>query len=364
MSTTRIQDIAEQMMERHNVPGMGIAWMHEMGSPQYIILGTDRDGMVIEKDSLFPVRSIAKLATSLCIHRLVDAGYLSVNDPLAKYIPKSTVAVEGVTVRTLLCHLSGLPNWYDETNAPWSKNLTWQMVKQACFGTKPEISPNTKVIYSNVGYALLAAIAEDITNEPFQEAVRDWVFKPLGIDACYGDASPRRVAKILVAGEKPENIGTPVEDINSAMSSTVGMPFGGLITNLDGTLALLHAFRGKPHGFLRAETFIEATRNQTGVLPGTLFDWPICPWGLGPELRGTKKPHWASIRTSPESFGHAGDSGCIVWTDPFQNVTYAILATRSFDDWLFEAFPEIGTAILEIGSQRSRDVTSEAMGPV
>lgn len=201
MNTTLIQDMAEQMMERHRVPGMAIAWMHEMGSPQYIILGTDRDGMVLEKDSLFPVRSISKLATSLCIHRLADAGYLSLNDPLANYIPQSTVAVEGVTIRTLLCHLSGLPNEYDETNAPWSENLTWQMVKQACYETKPEISPNTKVVYSNVGYALLAAIAEDITSQPFQEAMRNWVFEPLGIDAYYGDASPRRVAKILVASE-------------------------------------------------------------------------------------------------------------------------------------------------------------------
>lgn len=141
------------------------------------------------------------------------------------------------------------------------------------------------------------------------------------------------------------------------------MPDGGLVTNLDGTFALIHAFLGKPHGFLSEETLTEATRNQTGVLPGTLFDWPICPWGLGPELRGTKKPHWAPIRSSSESFGHAGDSGCIVWTDPFQDVTYAILATRSFDDWLFEAFPQIGSAILETASQRSRDATSKAMGP-
>jgi beta-lactamase class C len=333
-----------------------------MDSPKYIVLGTDRDGMILKKDSLFPVRSIAKLATSLCIHRLADAGYLSVNDPLAKYIPQSTVAVESVTVRTLLCHLSGLPNWYDETNAPWSENLTWPMVKQACFETKPEISPNTKVIYSNVGYALLAAIIEHLTNQPFQQAMRDWVFEPLAIDACYGDALPRPIAKILVPREKLENIGKPVEDINSAMSNLTGMPFGGLITNLDGTLALIHAFRGNPHGFLRVETVNEATRNQTGVLPSTLFDWSTCPWGLGPELRGTKKPHWASIRTNPESFGHAGDSGCIVWTDPSQNVTYAILATRSFDDWLFEAFPGIGTAILEIGSQGSHDATAEAIG--
>lgn len=346
MKTTLVQQIAEQMMERHKAPGMAIAWAHRMGTPHYLALGTDRDGVVLEKDSLFPVRSIAKLATSLCILRLVDAGYLSLNDPLAKYIPKSSVAVEGVTIRTLLCHLSGLPNWYDETKAPWSASLTWPLVKQACIETQPEAPPHTKVIYSNVGYALLAIIIEHITNQPFQIAMHNWVFEPLAIEAYYGDEPPRPVLRILVPWEKPENIGNPTEKINSAFSSQVTMPFGGLITNLDGTFGLIHAFRGKPTGFLRDETIAEATQNQTGMLPGGMFNWPLCPWGLGPELRGTKKPHWAAFEASPESFGHVGDSGCVVWTDPSRDITYAILATRSFDEWVFEALPEIGAAIL------------------
>lgn len=347
MNTASSYEIAQQMMERHKISGMAIAWAHGMDAPQYITLGADRDGVIVEKERLFPVRSIAKLATSLCVLRLVDAGYLSLNDPLAKYLPGSTVAVEGVTIRVLLCHLSGLPNWYDETNAQWTESLTWQMVKRACIETQPGLPPNTKVIYSNVGYGLLATIVEQLTNQAFQTAMRDWVFEPLGIEAYYGDEPPRQVAKILVPWEKPENIGKPAEVFNSALSSMVTMPFGGLITNLDGTFGLIQAFQGKPRGFLHDGTIAEATRNQTGMLPGDLFDWPLCPWGLGPELRGTKKPHWASIKASPGSFGHAGDSGCVVWTDPMQNITYTILTTRSFDEWAFDALPEIGTAIID-----------------
>lgn len=87
MKRNPVQTIAEQMMESHNTTGMAIAWTHGRGTPHYLALGTDRDGVALDKDSLFPVRSIAKLATSLCILRLADAGHLSINDSLAKYLP-------------------------------------------------------------------------------------------------------------------------------------------------------------------------------------------------------------------------------------------------------------------------------------
>ena len=125
------------------------------------------------------------------------------------------------------------------------------------------------------------------------------------------------------------------------------MPFGGLITDLDGALTLIKAFQGQPEGYLQKETIAEATRNQTGTLPGSLFNWPRSEWGLGPELRGTKVPHWTPGMASPESFGHLGDSGCLVWADPSFNITYAIFATRSIAEWAFDALPKIGVTILE-----------------
>jgi len=103
---------------------------------------------------------------------------------------------------------------------------------------------------------------------------------------------------------------------------------------------------GQPTGLLRPETRSEAIRNQTGALDGDIFNWSPCPWGLGPELRGAKAPHWTP-EASADSFGHVGDSGCIVWTDPVRDTTWAIQCTRAIDgDWFFAAMPEIGAAIL------------------
>ena len=106
-----------------------------------------------------------------------------------------------------------------------------------------------------------------------------------------------------------------------------------------------------PHGFLSASLRAEATRNQTGDLPGGYggrFDYLHASWGLGVDLRGDKQPHWTPATASPDTFGHAGASGCVTWYDPQANVAWAILGTRTADNgWLVRGAPKIAAAILE-----------------
>ena len=56
-----------------------------------------------------------------------------------------------------------------------------------------------------------------------------------------------------------------------------------------------------------------------GVLPGWGAQDP-CPWGLGPELRGTKSPHWTGTTAAPGTYGHFGGSGTLFWIDPVAGV--------------------------------------------
>jgi CubicO group peptidase (beta-lactamase class C family) len=344
-----IRHIIEHVMEMHKVPGFALAIARGSEASTYLVLGTDRDGIPLSQNSLFPVASITKLATALTVLRLVDSGQLTLDAPLARYIPESTVALDGVTVHTLLTHTSGLPNSHDETNAQWSESLTWHDIAQASIQTAPIAPPNTKVIYSNVGYSLLAVIIERLSGQPFKATLRQLVIEPLGIEAYLGDEPPHRVATVFDAGENPARIGTPLEWRNSTLFRSLATPYGGMVTSLNGAFGLLHVFSGKPVGFLRPEIIGEATRNQTGKMDGMVgpFKWSPCPWGLGPELRGIKTPHWIPPDASPNSFGHAGTSGCVVWTDPRRDITWTIMCTRAMDgDWFLPAFTEIGATIL------------------
>ena len=101
------------------------------------------------------------------------------------------------------------------------------------------------------------------------------------------------------------------------------------------------------------ETYAQATSVQFGELEGVvpgLGRYSPCPWGLGPEIRGAKHPHWTATRNSSTTFGHFGGSGTFVWVDPVANVACFALADREFDEWALSAWPAFGDAVLhELG---------------
>ena len=75
-----------------------------------------------------------------------------------------------------------------------------------------------------------------------------------------------------------------------------------------------------------------------GVLPG----WGPqrrCWWGLGPELKGDKDPHWSGSTASPNTYGHFGGSGTFLWVDPAADLTCVVLTDREFGDWAVRAWP-------------------------
>jgi CubicO group peptidase (beta-lactamase class C family) len=87
----------------------------------------------------------------------------------------------------------------------------------------------------------------------------------------------------------------------------------------------------------------------TGVLPGLGHQKPN-DWGLGFELRDHKSPHWTGSLSSPETFGHFGQSGTFVWVDPIAGVACVVLTDRPFGDWAKAAWPAFTDAVLrELG---------------
>lgn len=312
----------------------------------WLCQGHDAAGEPLTEKSLFPVASITKLATALAVLRLKDDGLLRLDDPLVRYLPEAVAAQPGVTVRRLLCHTSGLPTDLAPRLASYRHGLNWPTLARACLETDLEQPPDSLVIYSNVGYGLLAEIVERQTGQPFGQALRELVLDPLGIEAYLG-VPPRATARI--AEVRSAHRGTDLEPFNSEFWQSLAMPWAGLVTTMDGALALARAFYGRPDGFLSSATRQDAIRNQVGELAGRsgLLRWPFCPWGLGPELRDDKQPHWAPSEASPESYGHAGASGCVAWVDPVADVAWAYHGCRVSDTgWLLRGGAAIGAAVL------------------
>jgi CubicO group peptidase (beta-lactamase class C family) len=96
-------------------------------------------------------------------------------------------------------------------------------------------------------------------------------------------------------------------------------------------------------------TLREATRvafpGLSGVLPGFGHQKPN-DWGLGFEIRDHKSPHWTGAASSPDTFGHFGQSGTFLWVDPAARAACVALTDRDFGPWAAEVWPPYTDAIL------------------
>ena len=343
-----VQEALAAAMEQGRVPGIALASIYGDVPPTVTIVGTDGAGTPLAADSLIPVASVTKLATALAVLRLVDESEIGLDDELGVHLPTAQASQPDVTIRRMLSHTAGLPPDVPRGAAPYALGLDWPALATACLQTPLETPPGQRVQYGNVGYGLLALIVERVTGSPFTDALQSLVLQPLGVEGYLGTEPPRAVAKLAdVRGRHRDG---ELEPYNSRFWRSLAMPWAGLVTTVDGALRLIAAFHARPAPFLQEATRQAAISNQTGELGGGSIPplvWPFSPWGLGPEIRDSKTPHWAPDNADPTSFGHAGQSGCLVWSDPVAALTWAMLGTRTADGgWLLRHGRAIGTALL------------------
>jgi CubicO group peptidase (beta-lactamase class C family) len=336
VNVASLRPIVEATLRECGLPGAVVAVARGDEPVAYTVVGTDAEGRPLAENSLFPVASITKLATALCVLRLVDDGVLALDDPLAAYLPRAKAAQPGVTLRRLLTHTSGLPFDIAADSAPPWEHRTWDDFVSAWLATPLEAEPGTCVGYSNVGYALLGLVVGRVCAKAFKHVVRSRVLAPLEIEAYLGEEPPRPAAAVVDA----LGPGTATAWWNTAYWRSFPLPYVALVTTAAGAIGFARAFAPP---FLAAETAAEATSDQTGGLSGHFADrsWGPLPWGLGP-------PIGRLLPGSSRSFGHGGVTSCVVWVDPEADISVAALGTLVGLDWLNRGVPQIAAAL---GSQ-------------
>jgi beta-lactamase class C len=338
-------------------PGFVLASAHGEAPAEVLVVGVDARGAPLDEGTPFPLCSATKLATALAVLKLVHDGHMSLDDELGRHLPEAAAAKPGVTIRRLLSHSSGLPLDAKRSRLAYDADLTWAKLASACRDTELVTEPGARVQYSNAGYVLLGEVLERLTARPLGDALRTLVLSRCDAEYWFGEMPPRPPAKI--ADVRSRHVGTPLENYNSTVWHLQAFPHRGLMTTARGALELVRLFRRKEPDWIRSEILAEALRAQTEGLAGgwgegEFFDydflgvvtWPACAWGLGPEIKGNKSPHWAGVHASPRSFGHIGSTGCLLWVDPDADVAWSILATRTTDcGWVLRHGPAIAAAI-------------------
>lgn len=233
----------------------------------------------------FALASVTKLLVARATQVAVEEGAVDLDTPAGP---------PGVTVRHLLAHTSGLSMRSPDVIA----------------------EPGKRRIYSNAGFAVLAAALEQATEIPFDRYLAEAVFEPLDMGA-----------SALVGG-------------------TEAAGFGGESSVAD--LALFAVDLLRPtlvSEQMHADAVAVQFPGLAGVLPGYGSQRPN-DWGLGFEIRDGKSPHWTGSLNSAATFGHFGQSGTFIWVDPVADLALVTLTDRDFGEWAHPLWPALSDGVL------------------
>ena len=226
-----------------------------------------------ETDRTFRLASISKVITAWTCLIAVEEGSVSLDD---------AVGPPGSTLRHCLAHAAGYG--FDTAN--------------------PIMGVGKRRIYSNTGIETAANHIAERTGMMFSEYMREAIFAPLGMDDSSLKASPAYA------------VFSTVDDMALFMQELLQPTLISDATAKD-AVSIQYPELG-------------------GVIPG-LGSYKPNPWGLGIEIRDGKQPHWTGSLNSPQTFGHFGGSGTMMWIDPTIDTGLIALTDLNFDKWPSEA---------------------------
>ncbi len=146
-----------------------------------------RDSLKI--NSRFELASVTKTITSTAILMLLEQGKLSLNDDVKKYFPD--FPYDGVTIRLLLTHRSGMMNYvyftddlYRAQHLNQKKGITnaEEMALIAKYKPNPFNKPDKRFLYNNSNFMVLGSIIEKVTGQSYADFVMTHIFKPSGME--------------------------------------------------------------------------------------------------------------------------------------------------------------------------------------
>jgi CubicO group peptidase (beta-lactamase class C family) len=236
------------------------------------------DGSPLQPSTPVRLGSVSKAFTAMAIVILEERGELSFDAPVTEWVPELS-RFPGVTVRHLLNHTSGLPDYYDsgilmETATAEGRETPLQnaeaMTVYESWG-EPVFPPGERYEYSNPGYEALALIVERVSGQTFARFLDAEIFTPLGMSTAVVRDLPGTVIPGRAIGYSPGEEGAGWEENDDHWGNWL-VGAGGVYASLDDLYQWDQAL------WEWAET---GTRTAQAFLPATLNDGSQSLYGFG-----------------------------------------------------------------------------------
>ncbi|MEV1319848.1 serine hydrolase domain-containing protein [Micromonospora arborensis] len=175
----------DELRHAHHVPGASLAVLldgqtYELASG-VLHRGT---GVAVTPDSVFLSGSIAKVYTATLIMRLADEGKLDLHAPVVDVLPEFATpdpdATRTITIRQLLSHTGGVTNDFNFDGGRGDDCLARYVT--AAQRVALDCPPGTAISYGGLGYIVLGRVVEKITGRTWDQALKDLLFEPLGLE--------------------------------------------------------------------------------------------------------------------------------------------------------------------------------------
>ncbi|MBR9920822.1 MAG: beta-lactamase family protein [Bacteroidetes bacterium] len=138
---------------------------------------------------LFKIASISKLYIAAACAKLVHVNVLSLDKTLGEYLPDLVNRIENadeITLRMMLQHRSGIPNFTDDPDYPWDNPFKDnRQTLELVLDEPADFAPDKKYKYSNTNYLLIGEILDNVLGYSHHDYIKSEILNPLGLNNTY-----------------------------------------------------------------------------------------------------------------------------------------------------------------------------------
>lgn len=275
-----------------------------------------------ERETLYDLASVTKPLCAGELARIATRSGVSLDLAPGRFFPGwKRTRYEGITLRMLLTHTSGLPAWYPL----YSKGEGVEAYRRTLCEIEPETRPGENVIYSDLGFLVLGEVLEAFFSSPLDRCFADLVARPADSGAHFLPQAYRHTA----ATEKDDRT-------EREMTEALGLSYPSFRRGVvwgevhDGNAFRRGGVSAHAGLFGNAE---DVWRLARGWLDPARADFvedstPECTEARALSWQGSRGAGSAIAEMSPRSFGHTGFTGTSVWIDPEFERVYILLSNR------------------------------------